>query len=105
MVSEPPSWCTDGKGGAWEGLYQLRQGALWAGQVHGGCEQARIWAARFRSAGPGGGPRSGLSTRSLCGQRQAAQRKGLILHSCSAGLFPGQLSVEETTNSSPNSFV
>lgn len=68
VVSEPTSWCTDGKGGAWEGLHQLRQGALLVGQVHGGCE-ARIWAAGFRSAGPGGGPRSGLSTRGLCGQR------------------------------------
>lgn len=86
VVSEPPSWCTDdGKGGAWEGCISSGRGLFWRDRYMAGVSRP--------GSGQRGSEAQGLveahaqgSARAACVvSAQAAQRKGLILHSCSAG--------------------
>lgn len=86
-LSEPPCWCTDGRGGAWEGL-RAGGGLFWLGRGGAGVGRPGIRAVGFRSAGPGGegGPRSG-SAPGL----GWAEAKASVLHACSAGSFPTAL--------------
>lgn len=89
-VSHPPGAPT-GKGGApGRGCISCGQGALLLDRYRAGVSRPRSWAAGFRSAGPGGGPRSGSARAACVGSTQAGLRRGKGLHS--SLLFCGDLS-------------
>lgn len=80
-LREPPSRCSDGGGGSWEGLHRRRR-------VRSRCERAQHPAAGLEAQGRGG-PRSGSAPRPG-GRRPggAAQRQRLRSSRLFCGVFP-----------------